>query len=316
MSQNQCHKPDTEHGDKESPCNIGIGALFRDEREKMGLTYAQLSESTRLRPYTLEALEHEDWDSLPSSVFVKGFVRTYARALGLEEGVVMELYQKAAPVKIEPSSFIMEPSKSRKKVFLFLVAFLLIMAFGYYVVKESPFRKSPVTQPDMLRASSDVRAKPEEIQKSLEKEPLISVRQEEPSAYSDAAELSDTPEGPVLEKPEVSSTPAQEVMQESMLPLKPGNKTPESLTGAMTLRAEVREKTWVRIFVDEQDPKEYIFRPGSSPEWKAKEGFELLIGNACGIGFEFNGRKIDNLGERGQVVRLKMPEDYQRRHSH
>ena len=77
----------------------------------------------------------------------------------------------------------MEPSKSRKKVFLFLVAFLLIMAFGYYVVKESPFRKSPVTRPDTLRASSDVRAKPEEIQKSLEKEPLISVRQEEPSAY-------------------------------------------------------------------------------------------------------------------------------------
>ena len=53
--------------------------------------------------------------------------------------------------------------------------------------------------------------------------------------------------------------------------------------------------------MDQQDPKEYMFRPGSSPEWKAKEGFELLIGNACGIGFEFNGRKIDNLGERGQL---------------
>jgi hypothetical protein len=80
----------------------------------------------------------------------------------------------------------------------------------------------------------------------------------------------------------------------------------------MTLKAYVREGTWLRIFVDDQDPKEYIFRPGSQPEWRAKAGFELLVGNAGGIELEFEGKKIENLGALGQVVRLRLPEEYER----
>ena len=37
-----------------------------------------------------------------------------------------------------------------------------------------------------------------------------------------------------------------------------------------------------------------------------------LIGNAGGIDLQVNGRPIKNLGETGQVVRLKLPEDYER----
>ena len=89
--------------------------------------------------------------------------------------------------------------------------------------------------------------------------------------------------------------------------------SPESEIRELILKANVREKTWVRIFVDDQDPKEYIFTPGSHPEWKAKEGMELLIGNAGGISFEFNGVQIENIGNPGQVVRLSLPEGYKRK---
>jgi hypothetical protein len=80
----------------------------------------------------------------------------------------------------------------------------------------------------------------------------------------------------------------------------------------LILRADVREKTWIKIFVDDQAPKEYIFSPGANPEWKAKEGLELLIGNAGGIILEFNGEQMKNLGNSGQVVRLSLPEGYRR----
>jgi cytoskeleton protein RodZ len=72
------------------------------------------------------------------------------------------------------------------------------------------------------------------------------------------------------------------------------------------------EKTWIRIFVDGENPKEYIFRPGSKPEWRASAGFELLIGNAGGIKLELNGQEITKLGSPGQVVHLYLPEGYTR----
>jgi len=315
MSQNQFYKPDTEDENNKPSCDDSLGGLFRGEREKMGLTYAQLSEITRLRPYTLEALENEDWDSLPSPVFVKGFIRSYARALKLEEGRIMELYQKAVPEKIESSSFITEPSKSPKKAFILLAALLVIVATGYYVIKEYRFQESDVTQPYTMKDSSDILAKSEEVQQLPQVEHRNSASQEKKAVYSIAAELSGVSEGLILEELEVPWTPAQEMVKQSAPITKPEDKIPEQPTGFMTLRAEVTEKTWVRIFVDQQEPKEYMFRPGARPEWKAREGFELVIGNAHGINLKFNDKRIDDLGERGQVVRLKMPEDYERRHS-
>ena len=83
-----------------------------------------------------------------------------------------------------------------------------------------------------------------------------------------------------------------------------------SLAPEITLTANVIERTWIRIFVDGQDAKEFILPPGSHPEWKAREGFELLIGNAGGIDLELNGQKIKKLGTSGQVVRLSLPEGY------
>ena len=76
------------------------------------------------------------------------------------------------------------------------------------------------------------------------------------------------------------------------------------------LTASVRERTWIKISVDGGDPKEYIFDPGNRHEWKARKGFDLLIGNAGGIDLEFNGEKIENIGAPGQVVRLVFPQYY------
>ena len=69
-------------------------------------------------------------------------------------------------------------------------------------------------------------------------------------------------------------------------------------------------RTWIKICVDDQGPKEYIFQPGSRPQWKAKEGFYVIIGNAAGIEFDFNGKILEDIGNLGQVVKLRLPEDF------
>jgi hypothetical protein len=78
------------------------------------------------------------------------------------------------------------------------------------------------------------------------------------------------------------------------------------------LKAEISERSWIRIFVDDEPPKEYIFPPGSKAQWKAKKGFELVIGNAGGVSLQFNERLMANLGDSGRVVRLNLPEEYKR----
>ena len=75
----------------------------------------------------------------------------------------------------------------------------------------------------------------------------------------------------------------------------------------LTLKANIRERTWLRIFVDDQEPREYMFMPNEYIVWKGKKGFELLIGNAAGIDFDLNGQQIKPSGTAGQVVRLSLP---------
>jgi hypothetical protein len=76
------------------------------------------------------------------------------------------------------------------------------------------------------------------------------------------------------------------------------------------LNAVVLEDTWVRIHIDNEEPKEYIFHPGARPQWKAKEGFQLMVGNAGGIELELNGTKLKSLGKPGRVVKRTIPESF------
>ena len=63
--------------------------------------------------------------------------------------------------------------------------------------------------------------------------------------------------------------------------------------------------------MDENNPKEYIFKPGSRPQWTATDGFDILVGNAAGVEFDFNGKRIKDLGGMDKVVRVRLPEDFE-----
>ena len=300
---------------------ISPGALLKREREKKGLSHAQISQQTRLRPRFLEAIENEEWDLLPAPTFVKGFIQSYARVLGLDEERVVDLYREEAGADDLSREFVL-PSIPQRKKWPFVVVgllFLLAAVSAFYAwftistdskgtagtgavsVQSSPVGEEPIA--------------PDEQQKT-EKGPLI-----EESALSTAdseltagvsAVSSETQEKPktpenTLSKPAVTLTGAEE---------KPEVKIPSAAGEAealkLQLKGHITERTWVRISIDGLKSKEYVFGPSDTPEWKAEKGFELLIGNAGGIVLEFNGKKMDNLGKQGQVVRIKLPEDDER----
>jgi helix-turn-helix protein/uncharacterized protein DUF4115 len=61
-----------------------IGSSLRDARLRQELDFPELEERTKIRPKYLRALEDEQFDILPAPTYVKGFLRSYAEALGLD----------------------------------------------------------------------------------------------------------------------------------------------------------------------------------------------------------------------------------------
>lgn len=311
MGQNDHQKPDAGNGEEWLFGGISIGALLLRERKKKGLDHDQIYLMTRLRPSILEALESEDWDHLPAPVLVTGYIRSYARALGLEEDGAVELYQKAAPFDTKPLGLISEIPKTRKNLYLpvFVILFLLALAAAYYVWKEYPTGERVSHSPATLSSAGDNVSKSKDVQQAPAKPG--------PAVMSDQKEAPAVPE-PVPEQAEPTS-PDDLSAREGKIPSSAAQRrsldspsSPENEAPKMLLKAKVRERTWVRISVDDHPPKEYIFSRDTQPEWRAKQGFDLLIGNAGGIVLEFNGEKIENLGDPGQVVRIRLPKGRER----
>jgi cytoskeleton protein RodZ len=72
-----------------------FGERLKRERELREVPLEEITLATRIGPRFLEALENEDWDKLPGGVFNRGFVRSIARYLGLDEEAFLAEYDLA-----------------------------------------------------------------------------------------------------------------------------------------------------------------------------------------------------------------------------
>jgi len=64
--------------------DAALGERFRAAREARGLTLADVAEQIRIRSVYLAAIEDENWGAIGAPVYIRGFLRTYARFLGLD----------------------------------------------------------------------------------------------------------------------------------------------------------------------------------------------------------------------------------------
>lgn len=69
-----------------------IGSSLRDARLRQGLDFSELEQRTKIRPKYLRALEEEQFDLLPAPTYVRGFLRSYAHALGLDPQPFVDEY--------------------------------------------------------------------------------------------------------------------------------------------------------------------------------------------------------------------------------
>jgi cytoskeletal protein RodZ len=89
----------------------GIGELLRGARECHGLTLEQVSRQTRIPRKHLEALEHDKLAPLPP-FYQRAEIRTYARAVNLDPGLVLAQLERG-PVVPDGSPTLHKPGSSR-----------------------------------------------------------------------------------------------------------------------------------------------------------------------------------------------------------
>ncbi len=144
-----------------------LGETLRAQREKKGITLEQAASDTRIREKFLKALEDSDYQTLPGTVYTKGFLRNYAEYLELPtEELVVQFHQERdlpdAPRTFKP----LNPIARRSLIFtpavlvpvVVLAGIVLFVSYLYYqFVSFAVPPKIDVTEPasDAIAQSAD-----------------------------------------------------------------------------------------------------------------------------------------------------------------
>jgi len=91
------HKSATEENNPSQTTVDGPGSQLRKARERKGLEQAKVAAQLHLSQSMIQALEWDDYEKLPAAVFVQGYLRNYARLLGVDEEAVISAYQELQP---------------------------------------------------------------------------------------------------------------------------------------------------------------------------------------------------------------------------
>ena len=118
-----------------------FGERLYAARTRQGLSIEEVAKAVNLTVDMIEAIERSDVDKLPQPAFVQGYIRVYARQLGVSEDSVLEEYSRAVPHSLEtvlrPRSVLPDEANSGSLVvkivsIFLLVAIVLAAVYGIY----------------------------------------------------------------------------------------------------------------------------------------------------------------------------------------
>ena len=115
-----------------------LGAYLKSQRRKKRLSLQEVYERTRIRPEILQNIE--EGRDLPAPAYLKGFIKTYAKALGLDEVQLFEKFYKEEPDEEQSVEEKGEekPSKTflRKEIFFAIFGLGLVLFFIFQSFEE------------------------------------------------------------------------------------------------------------------------------------------------------------------------------------
>ena len=265
-----------------------FGDKLKRERELREITLAEIADATKIGTMALQALEEEHFDRLPGGIFNKGFVRAYAKYLGLDPEEAVAGYLQA----VEEQKGAAEgeiPPVSRKNI-----------------VETKPHHKE--TEPETPPPGGGLLAV--RITVALI---LISAvaflgwhfwQNWRASQMANQAASQPAPQQPVAQQPVVPpvAAPVAANTVDTGATEAPAGETSGD---PINLTVKAKSRTWIAVNVDGNtvfsslmlDPED---EDATTRSFHGKKMVRLITGNPAGIDVTFNGKSVGSLGPAGQ----------------
>lgn len=255
-----------------------FGEKLKREREKRKISLDEIALSTKIGARMLNALEEDKFDQLPGGIFNKGFVRAYARHLGLDEEQTVADYLEAAgetpapklpealpEVRIVPARD--TGSATRKDLpWGWLAAGLLLLAL---VLSLWSYFRREVAEPNQHVNAS----------------PAVS-----PAATVPAQENVARPAPP-------AAAPSGQASGVS--------DTTTGPAGTFSVLLKAKDDSWISVVVDGQTAvADDVLAGGTEKTFQAKREIVIKAGNIGALEIFFNGTKLNRQGGEGEVKTL------------
>ena len=249
---------------------LSLGEHLRQEREKKGITLDQVASATRINIRLLHHLESDEYEDLPAKPFVRGFVTSYSRFVGIDSDEVLTRYydfidQRAKDrqsLDSQRSGYAFEKKDSdatRKVLWIFIASFLTIGLISLFVIKpriqrsrteaieklrqskaESPAKEEVAAPPVLVQGPPEADSPHDQDSKAQEKQ--------EVALAQPVTQPTTAPAPNVEEKPDTATDPNDKD------PMKKGDAyPPDSIRYKVVLKS--RAGVWIRYQVDELPPQ-------------------------------------------------------------
>ncbi len=284
-----------------------VGELLRIAREKAGLSPGEIASRLRMGIKQVRALEQDDYLSLPKGTFLRGFVRNFAKEVGVTPDVALRLlaetHHEAASIT---ASKVVMPSQQnisvpapggqlatpRARVLIAAVIATLVLAIAWYWWEYVRPHRADGGRPKAVAETKAVEVPvavitPTEIAPS----PNAGAAQENPSAD---ANLAATPPAALVPTASVALTPIQPLEPVAAVAAAPAKPRQTAPAGTGMLGFTFSGKSWVEV-VDStgKSVMDKTFSGGETEELIGRAPFSVVIGNAQVTRMAYNGKEID-----------------------
>jgi cytoskeletal protein RodZ len=273
-----------------------FGERLKRERDQRNVSLEDVSLSTKISIRNLKALEEEKFQQLPGGVFNRGFVRAYARHLGLDEEEMVALYQNATgdvPKQVESAREpgrveIYEGGSSFPWAAVRFGLFILALGLAMWLYRSQRADRSGPA-PVLPSSASSSAAVPAPAATGGAASSAANTMAASPEARGESAAL---PAAPAVRAATSSESAA------------PKQDATTTAAGNLVLKIAAREECWISIAADGQAPVEYTLYGADEKTVAAQKEITLRVGNAGAVDLFFDGKKMPPQGDFGEVKNL------------
>lgn len=265
------------------------GMYLQAVRVEKGIPLETVAAETRIRAEILRAIEAEDHKHLPGDVFVKGFLKSYAEAIGADPDETLRRFaDRRGPLSAEVIQLRETPKRPGSFWWTLVWVALLMTGLvgGTLLTYQMVYRNGTGDAPRV-----SMPAAPEA--------PVTEGRMPPANASEEQSPSADAPQ----EQMPAPVPPGGE--PDTGEPFPDTDREPAS--AGYLLEIVCHEDTWLKAIADDGAASEHYLKPGDTLRLKAERMFNLLIGNASGVSLQLNGTPVAVPGRSGEVVNLELP---------